>query len=565
MFILLQPVIKREVEADTSEEDSPMNDSGIALALTYTTTPAQGTHHEKRPTQAKGRRVIVKPSAIESSSPMEPSTAAPWPLTKSYLRQKKKNPIEHRPWQVKKELITDQNESTDTFDERMLPNESIRSNEVNTSTSTHMEKMRATERIQSIESKISKEINRSDKRVRSIEINKSIEFNSSIERNGANEKMRSINSNKFKEIVRSTVRTTSIESNRSIERMRSTESNISDKRSIENKGSNGSSDRNWDMLTSTTTENTPEASGKGKSKENPAKKPCPKSKKHQKQPEVEPDTNDKKHPEKKRKVEDKQSNSAKVKEELVEPALLDTSEEVEESYDDYDEIEILEVFDPKETNKEADGHNDNGNNGNTAQTNVATNPDDSTEKPALRDFRRKRVPPKRYTEFFANEAQEEEEKRKKSARKFNDSAETIKGDKLPWYDGTKYKCGKCNRPFRDTDSLGKHLRDEHDLKSSSQEYKNSVRMISKSYHKCLICNREVPRNRQNIRNHVRGHEYTFLEYEEKYITKDVENSSSKTTNKTTREVNDEDIDLLEEAYAAEAEADIPLKVVEPKT
>ena len=123
---------------------------------------------------------------------------------------------------------------------------------------------------------------------------------------------------------------------------------------------------------------------------------------------------------------------------------------------------------------------------------------------------------------------------------------------MPWYDGCRYKCGQCNRPFKETDSLGSHLRNQHNLKSSSQKYKDSVKLISKSYHKCLICNGEVQRSRQNIRNHVRGHELTFLEYEDKYIT-----------NKTAPEVNDEDIDLLEEAYAAEGEVDIPLRVVGP--
>ena len=102
-LIPLQPVIKREVEADTSDEDTPMNDSGIAFTPTYTTTPAQETHHEKRPSLAKGRRVVVKPSATESSSLMEPSTqkAAPWPLTKDYLRKKVKKPMKTEVLQLK--------------------------------------------------------------------------------------------------------------------------------------------------------------------------------------------------------------------------------------------------------------------------------------------------------------------------------------------------------------------------------------------------------------------------------------------------------------------------------
>ena len=328
-LILLQPVIKREVEEDTSDEDTLMNDSGIALPPTYT-TPARGTHQEKSPNQAKGRRVVVKPSATESSSPMEPSTpvAAPWPLTKSYLRKKVKKPMEHRPWQVKKELISDHNECTDTINESMVPNTTLIPDETNTSN----------EMVRSKDSMIAKEI------------------------------------------------------------------------STSNDGANYSGD--------------------------------------------------------------------------------------------------------------------------TAQINESTNPEDYTDVSTLRDVRRNRVPPKRYTDWFENDLHEaQKEANKKPLRKVKNVSECTNFKAQAWYDGTRYECRQCNREFMDSDQIGKHLKDVHGFKSSSQEYKESVNQTYTSKHKCKVCMKGVTRSRMAIRNHVRNHEYTFLQYEEKFKLRDAPNEVDVVENK----------------------------------
>ena len=116
----------------------------------------------------------------------------------------------------------------------------------------------------------------------------------------------------------------------------------------------------------------------------------------------------------------------------------------------------------------------------------------------------------------------------------------------PWYDGTRYKCGLCQNEFKDTDSLGHHLRKTHKKKSSSKVYQDSFIVVKKSFHKCKICHREVMRNRHVIRTHMRNnHMMTFLEYESKFHL----NSAKRFIEDIT--ITREDMDLLEKADAAE--------------
>ena len=83
-----------------------------------------------------------------------------------------------------------------------------------------------------------------------------------------------------------------------------------------------------------------------------------------------------------------------------------------------------------------------------------------------------------------------------------------------WYDGTVYKCGLCQLRFKDRDSITKHLTTGHKKKSTSTTYKDSIILVSQSFYTCKVCETEVARNRQAIRNHVRGsHKLTFLQYE----------------------------------------------------
>ena len=92
-----------------------------------------------------------------------------------------------------------------------------------------------------------------------------------------------------------------------------------------------------------------------------------------------------------------------------------------------------------------------------------------------------------------------------------------KVDDKDWHDGTLYNCGLCKGDFKDSDSIGAHLRNTHKLKSTSKKYMESVILTSTSYYNCKVCERKLTRNRQTIRSHVRqSHEMTFLEYDAKF-------------------------------------------------
>ena len=150
--------------------------------------------------------------------------------------------------------------------------------------------------------------------------------------------------------------------------------------------------------------------------------------------------------------------------------------------------------------------------------------------------------------------------------------------KEPWYDGTKYECGVCKNVFKETDSLNKHFRSLHYDESSPmyslKAFTDSLIPISKSYHRCKICQEEVMRNRKDIRWHLRSshNKLTFLEYDAKFYFNsgdrflypkkyEQKNKYFKVSSflpedfDQAMDITQEDIHLLEKAEAAEKQGD----------
>ena len=78
-----------------------------------------------------------------------------------------------------------------------------------------------------------------------------------------------------------------------------------------------------------------------------------------------------------------------------------------------------------------------------------------------------------------------------------------------------------------------HLKSGHKKNSRSKSFHDNMILFSQTFYNCKICRAKLNRNRQVIRNHVRGiHQLTFVDYENSY------ESSKSTSNETTDEIID---------------------------